>query len=255
MRFFRFSFPPRHGRVAGPRPPPPPDARAAMQSLRAYRNPRRAISIEALLVWTFRTQRAELEPPQDRAHARPGVGTEWIIFQRGAVLGCTIDCSRRVLPRSGARRRRDGGSRRRRRPRLADGDPRRRARPGRPAPDLHHRPGALHRRRVAPESARPLAGRRARAARQVSRRRVAPGDEEPQGPRTLRGLLHAGHLRPDPATGSHLAARLSCLVGRAPRGSRAPSSLPPVLRDHKLTAAMPPAWPWEGAHNQSEKVG
>jgi len=69
-----------------------------MQSLRAYRNPRRAISIEALLVWTFRTQRAELEPPRDHDRDRPVVGTEWIIFQRGAVLGCTIDCSRRVLP-------------------------------------------------------------------------------------------------------------------------------------------------------------
>lgn len=71
---------------------------AAMQSLRAYRSPRRAISIEALLVWTFRAQRAELEPPRDHDRDRPAVGTEWIIFQRGAVLGCTIDCSRRVLP-------------------------------------------------------------------------------------------------------------------------------------------------------------
>jgi hypothetical protein len=69
-----------------------------MQSLRAYRSPRRAISIEALLVWTFRTQRAELEPPRDYERDRAAVGTEWIIFQRGAVLGCTIDCSRRVLP-------------------------------------------------------------------------------------------------------------------------------------------------------------
>ena len=69
-----------------------------MQSLRTYRNPRRAISIEALLVWTFRAQRAELEPPRDHDRARAAVGTEWIIFQRGAVLGCTIDCSRRVLP-------------------------------------------------------------------------------------------------------------------------------------------------------------
>ena len=69
-----------------------------MQSLRTYRSPRRAISIEALLVWTFRAQRAELEPPRDHDRDRPAVGTEWIIFQRGAVLGCTIDCSRRVLP-------------------------------------------------------------------------------------------------------------------------------------------------------------
>ena len=69
-----------------------------MQSLRAYRNPRRAISIEALLVWTFRAQRAELDAPHDHDRDRPVVGTEWIIFQRGAVLGCTIDCSRRVLP-------------------------------------------------------------------------------------------------------------------------------------------------------------
>jgi hypothetical protein len=69
-----------------------------MQALRAYRNPRRAISIEALLIWTFRAQRAELAPPRDRDRDRPAVGTEWIIFQRGAVLGCTIDCSRRVLP-------------------------------------------------------------------------------------------------------------------------------------------------------------
>ena len=84
-------------RVLAPRPPPPPDARAAMQSLRAYRNPRRAIAIEALLVWTFRAQRAELDPPTDRDRDRPAVGAEWIIFQRGAVLGCTIDCSRRVL--------------------------------------------------------------------------------------------------------------------------------------------------------------
>ena len=36
-----------------------------MQPLRTYRNPRRTISIEALLVWTFRAQRAELEPPRD----------------------------------------------------------------------------------------------------------------------------------------------------------------------------------------------
>jgi hypothetical protein len=69
-----------------------------MQALRTTRNPRRAISIEALLVWTFRAQRAELEPPRDHERARAAVGTEWIIFQRGAVLGCTIDCSRRVLP-------------------------------------------------------------------------------------------------------------------------------------------------------------
>jgi hypothetical protein len=69
-----------------------------MQALRTKRTPRRAISIEALLVWTFRTQRAELEPPRDRERDRPAFGTEWIIFQRGAVLGCTIDCSRRVLP-------------------------------------------------------------------------------------------------------------------------------------------------------------
>jgi hypothetical protein len=69
-----------------------------MQALRTKRTPRRAISIEALLVWTFRTQLAELEPPRDRERDRPAVGAEWIIFQRGAVLGCTIDCSRRVLP-------------------------------------------------------------------------------------------------------------------------------------------------------------
>ena len=68
-----------------------------MQALRTTRNPRRSISIEALLIWTFRAQRAELEPPRDRERARHAVGTEWIIFQRGAVLGCTIDCSRRVL--------------------------------------------------------------------------------------------------------------------------------------------------------------
>ena len=61
-----------------------------MQSLRAYRDSRRAISIEALFVWTFRAQRAELEPPRDHDRDRPAVGTEWIIFQRGAVLGCTV---------------------------------------------------------------------------------------------------------------------------------------------------------------------
>jgi hypothetical protein len=185
-----------------------------MQALRAYRNPRRAISIEALLVWTFRAQRAELEPPGDHERDRPAFGTEWIIFQRGAVLGCTIDCSRRVLP-----------------DRVHD-DAETVAAVVAGALDWHMAT------RVA-ELAR--AGRRppfvtgpvrctaaewhenqharwpvTRAAGQVSRRRVAPGHEGSQGPGALRGLLHAGHLRPDAAAGRRLAPRLSRLVGRDP---------------------------------------
>jgi hypothetical protein len=40
------------------------------------RRPPTAISVEALLVWPFRAQRAELEPPRDRDRDRPAVGTE-----------------------------------------------------------------------------------------------------------------------------------------------------------------------------------
>jgi hypothetical protein len=55
------------------------------------------MSIEALLWWTFGDQRAELESPVDFECERPAVGTEWIIFQRHQI-GCTIDCSRRLIP-------------------------------------------------------------------------------------------------------------------------------------------------------------
>ncbi len=61
----------------------------------------RPISIEQLLHWTFATQRAELDPPRERGreehHARPGVGSEWVIWQR-FLLGATVDVSRRCVP-------------------------------------------------------------------------------------------------------------------------------------------------------------
>ena len=206
-----------------------------MQSLRAYRNPRRAISIEALLVWTFRAQRAELEPPRNREHARPAVGTEWIIFQRGAVLGCTIDCSGRVLP---DRVHDDaetvaavvaGALDWQMATRVAE-----LARAGRHPACIT---GPV--RCTARKPARPLAGHSTGAARQVSRRRVAPGHEGPQGPGTLRGLLNRSHLRPDAATGGRLAARLPRVVGRDPRGARAPARRPGAARPraHRCDAA------------------
>ena len=121
------------------------------------------------------------------------------------------------------------------------GDPRRRACPGRPA----HPPP-----RVAREPARPLAGGRASAARQVSGRRVAPGDEGSERSGALRGRLHPDHLRPDAAAGDRLAARLTSPGGRAPRGAPTPARRPgaPRPRSHHGNAAgAARRWPWPGA--------
>ena len=225
-----------------------------MQSPRSYRNSRRAISIEALLVWTFRAQRAELEPPRDRERDRPAVGTEWIIFQRGAVLGCTIDCSRRVLL-----------------DRVHD-DAETVAAVVAGALDWHM---ATRVAELARASRRPtcITGPvRCTAAEwhenQHARWPVVapalparfPGGVWRPAMKDRKGRYrYEGYCTPvtyDPTPQQVAASRRDYLAWWAALHEvRERLHAAPVLRDHELTAAMPPARPWEISCNQSEKVG
>ena len=53
---------------------------------------KRALGVQALLEWAFRTEQAQLElpPPKDAIEEGYGFGLEYILLQRAA-LGCKVD--------------------------------------------------------------------------------------------------------------------------------------------------------------------
>jgi len=60
---------------------------------RAYgKKVKRALGVQALLEWTFRVEKAQLElpPPKDVVEEGYGFGLEYVLMQRAA-LGCKVD--------------------------------------------------------------------------------------------------------------------------------------------------------------------
>lgn len=210
-----------------------------MQSLRAHRSPRRAISIEALLVWTFRAQRAEPEPPRDRDRDRPAVGTrvDHLPARRRAGLHHGLLAPRASRP--GTRRRRD-----------------RRGRSVAGALDWHVATRAAELARAGRRPTCITGPVRCTAAEwhenQHARWPVVapalparfpggvwrPAMKDGKGRERYEGLLHPGDLRPDAAAGGGVPSRLPRVVGRDPRGARAPALS--ELRSSATTRSPPP---------------
>lgn len=69
-----------------------------MMHQRIMRSGAKDIGVESLLNWAFGAQQITLETPLDVRPGSGGCGTEWVIYQRGAVLGTAIDGGKGYLP-------------------------------------------------------------------------------------------------------------------------------------------------------------